>query len=82
PFGRAITITSVLRTEQRILGQVEVEIGADGSLTLPTDSTSILLAKVLPDSVIDSFHIQSIDNQLTGQTLEQLGFPIQLDPTT
>ncbi|CAM4316170.1 fimbria/pilus outer membrane usher protein [Vibrio agarivorans] len=82
PFGRAITITSVLRTEQRILGQVEVEIGADGSLTLPTDSTSILLAKVLPDSVIDSFQIQSIDNQLTGQTLEQLGFPIQLDPAT
>ncbi len=82
PFGRSITISSVIRTEQRVLGQVDVSISKDGTLTLPADDAIRLLSALLPNSVLDAIQLQSPNNQLTDKTLEQMGFPLELDTST
>ncbi len=82
PFGRAITITSVFRTTERILGQIDVSIAANGDMTLPATAVLQLLDSLLPERVLADMKEQSQDNRLSDKQFELLGYPISLDPTT
>ncbi|KXF81147.1 fimbrial protein [Enterovibrio coralii] len=78
PTGRDITLTSLLRVSDSVIGETELTITADDQILLPKASTITALSDMVNDDVLAT--LQSVEkNLLASSNFEAAGLTLTFD---
>ncbi len=78
----AISITSLMRTQNRVLGNVEVSILSDSSILISKKDVLVVLSEVMNDDDIKLLGSLGNSEFLSEEDFNGLGYPVKLDMRT
>ncbi|MDD1781923.1 fimbria/pilus outer membrane usher protein [Enterovibrio sp. ZSDZ35] len=79
PTGRDISLTSLLRVSDSVIGETEITITADDEILLPKASTLILLESMLMPSTLEKLGRQGNATLLSQKDFQQVGLDLSFD---
>ncbi|WP_087021308.1 fimbria/pilus outer membrane usher protein [Thaumasiovibrio subtropicus] len=82
PLGQTVTLRTLLRSGERVIGEADVTFTADNNIELPKSTTLALLATLLPDEALEQLARSNNEDILNMAHFSQVGYPLSVDPAT
>ncbi|WP_102526906.1 fimbria/pilus outer membrane usher protein [Shewanella sp. 10N.286.51.B7] len=79
PTGRDITLTSLLRLHDTVIGEVEVTITKEQLILMPAEATITLLNATLSDEVLSSLSEQQLDGMISQAMFTKLNIGLSFE---